>query len=84
MKNKIKNCKVELVSENEEELKNWINQIKNTFEGFFNTNIRTCFFESENIKDYRTTVLFVAEGTKESIYKKMNSIKSNPIIFLKS
>ena len=49
MKNKIKNCKVELVSENEEELKNWINQIKNTFEGFFNTNIRTCFFESENI-----------------------------------
>jgi len=81
MKNKIRNCKVNLVSESKDELQKWMKEIKNTFEGFFNTDIRVCFFESENITDYRTTVLFHGIGSKDSIYKKMNAIKANPIIF---
>jgi penicillin-binding protein-related factor A (putative recombinase) len=80
---KYKKCKVLLVSENINEVKNWIKEIKECifFKKVENTEIRKCFFESENITDYRTEVYFESKASKNNIYFSMNNIKSNPIKF---
>lgn len=53
---KYKNCSVNLVSEDINEVKKWIEEIKNEncfFKQVESTDIKECFFESENITDYR-------------------------------
>ena len=78
---KIKICEVLLVSENINELTNWIEKIENTFDEVYKFNFRECFFKSENINDFRINIRFESSETKNAIYMKMNSIKANPIKF---
>lgn len=80
---KIKNCEVLLVSENKEEVLNWLEQIKLAFTNVRNSDIREVFFNvpGEKEKDYRTNVWFSTVLSKPKTYEKMNAIKANPIKF---
>lgn len=80
MKNKL--CEVLLVSEDINQLTNWIEDIENTFDDVYKFNFRECFFKTENITDFRINIQFRSSGTKNEIYIKMNRIKANPIKFL--
>lgn len=80
MKTKI--CEVLLVAQSKKELNNWIDKIKDKFDKVSLKNFRKCFFEEENISDYRVNVQFQSTDSINSIYKEMNNIKSNPIKFL--
>lgn len=81
MKNK--KCKVTLVSEDINKVKNWIEKINQTFEFVQNSDIRKVSFESEKIIDYRSDVYFESKESKNNIYIAMNQIKANPITFLR-
>lgn len=84
---KTKKCTIFLVSENKEELKNWINQYKESFKSVKNTventNIRKCVFEDGNNKivDFRSEITFYSKLSKNNIYFLSNQIKANPIKF---
>ena len=82
---KTKNCKVDLVENSIKELGNLIEAIDEQFDNVTNTEIREVDWSgNENIDvDYRCSVLFSAEKSKKQIYEIMNSIKANPITFLK-
>ena len=82
---KTKNCKVDLVENSIKELGNLIEAIDEQFDNVTNTEIRTVDWSgNENIDvDYRCSVFFSTQKTKEQIYKIMNTIKANPITFLK-
>ena len=82
---KTKNCKVDLVADSMKQLGNWIEAIDEQFDNVINTEIRIVDWSgNENIDvDYRCSVFFSAQKTKEQIYKIMNTIKANPITFLK-
>jgi len=80
-KNKL--CEVVLISEDKNDVTNWINEIKNTFEDVQELNFRECFFKNINVNDFRVNIRFTSNGTKNEIYSKMNSIKANPIKFLR-
>lgn len=82
---KTKYCKVDLVADSMKQLGNLIEAIDEQFDNVTNTEIRTVDWSgNENIDvDYRCSVFFSAQKTKEQIYKIMNTIKANPITFLK-
>ena len=82
MKNKI--CEVKLVSEDINQLINWIEKIEDNFENVLKYNFKECCFYIDGLKiiDYRILIQFESQGTKNKIYEKMNSIKSNPIKFI--
>ena len=82
---KTKYCKVDLVADSVKQLGNLIEAIDEQFDNVTNTEIRTVDWSgNENIDvDYRCSVFFSAQKTKEQIYKIMNTIKANPITFLK-
>ena len=82
---KTKHCKVDLVADSIKQLGNWIEAIDEQFDDVTNTEIRTVDWSgNENIDvDYRCSVFFSAEKSKKQIYEIMNSIKANPITFLK-
>ena len=82
---KTKYCKVDLVADSMKQLGNWIEAIDEQFDNVTNTEIRTVDWSgNENIDvDYRCSVFFSAKKTKKQIYEIMNSIKANPITFLK-
>jgi len=81
----MKRCKVLLVSEDINELNDWIEKIEDVFINIYKYNFRECIFGIDGLKvvDFRVDVEFESEGTKNEIYKKMNEIKSNPIKFIK-
>jgi hypothetical protein len=74
---------VVLISEDINQLTEWIEKIENTFDNVYKFNFRECFFSSLNITDFRISIQFESSEIKNEIYKKMNAIKSNPIKFLK-
>ena len=82
---KTKYCRVDLVTNTNGELLNIIDRIKNSFSVSQISKIRTVDWSgNENIDvDYRCSVFFSAEKTKKQIYEIMNTIKANPITFLK-
>lgn len=82
---KTKNCKVDLVAETSDELLTIIDSIKNIFSVSQVSNMRQVDWSgNENIDvNYRCRVYFSTEKSKKQIYEIMNSIKSNPITFLK-
>jgi len=82
---KTKHCKVNLIADSTKQLGNWIEAINEQFDNVTNTEIRTVDWSgNESIDvDYRCSVFFSAQKTKEQIYKIMNTIKANPITFLK-
>ena len=85
---KTKNCKVDLVENSIKELGNLIEAIDEQFDNVTNTKIRTVDWRSQKDLvgidfDYRCSVFFSAEKSKKQIYETMNSIKANPITFLK-
>ena len=84
---KTKNCKVDLVADSMKQLGNWIEAIDEQFDNVTNTEIRTVDWTSQKevgvAFDYRCSVFFSTQKTKEYIYKIMNTIKANPITFLK-
>ena len=82
---KIKNCKVDLVADSLKQLGNWIEAIDKQFDNVTNTEIRTVDWREQQIDeiDYRCSVFFSAQKSKKQIYEIMNSIKANPITFLK-
>lgn len=81
----IKHCKVDLVANTSDELLNLIDKVKDTFSVSQVTNVREVDWSgNENIDvDYRCSVFFSAEKSKKQIYEIMNTIKANPITFLK-
>lgn len=79
---KTKLCEVVLISENINQLTDWIEKIEDAFCNIYKYNFRECFFESEKITDYRINIQFESSETKNNIYIKMNQIKANPIKFL--
>ena len=83
MKNKL--CEVLLVSEDINDLNNWLLKIEKVFNDVNGSNFRECYFDIDGlkVKDYRIKVQFRYSGTKNEIYKLMNEIKANPITFLK-
>ena len=84
---KTKNCKVDLVADSIKQLGNWIEAIDEQFDNVTNTEIRTVDWTSQKEVgvdfDYRCSVFFSAQKTKKQIYEVINSIKANPITFLK-
>ena len=82
---KTKHCKVDLVADSIKQLGNWIEAIDEQFDNVTNTEIRTVDWTSQKEVgiDYRCSVFFSAEKSKKQIYEIMNSIKANPITFLK-
>ena len=85
---KTKYCKVDLVADSVKQLGNLIEAIDEQFDNVTNTEIRTVDWRSQKDLvgidfDYRCSVFFSAQKTKEQIYKIMNTIKANPITFLK-
>lgn len=82
---KFKTCKIKLVSEDRNELINWIEQVKN--EIFFKkveaSKIYECSFNMDNktVKDYRVNISFISKASKNNIYWAMNQIKATPITF---
>ena len=82
---KTKYCKVDLVADSVKQLGNLIEAIDEQFDNVTNTEIRTVDWREQQIDevDYRCSVFFSAQKTKEQIYKIMNTIKANPITFLK-
>ncbi len=84
---KTKNCKVDLVADSIKQLGNWIEAIDEQFDDVTNTEIRTVDWTSQKEVgidfDYRCSVFFSAQKSKKQIYEIMNSIKANPITFLK-
>lgn len=82
---KIEDCKVDLVADSMKQLSNLIEAINEQFDNVTNTEIRTIDWREQQIDeiDYRCSVFFSAEKSKIEIYKIMNSIKANPITFLK-
>ena len=84
---KTKKCKIFLVSEDKKQLKNWINQYKETFKSVKNpvenTKIRKCVFEDgdNEIIDFRSEIIFYSKLSKNNIYFLSNQIKANPIKF---
>ena len=82
---KTKYCKVDLVADSMKQLGNWIEAIDEQFDNVTNTEIRTVDWREQQIDeiDYRCSVLFSAQKSKKQIYEIMNSIKANPITFLK-
>lgn len=84
---KTKNCKVDLVADSMKQLGNWIEAIDEQFDNVTNTKIRTIDWSSQKEVgvdfDYRCSVFFSAQKSKQQIYKIMNTIKANPITFLK-
>ena len=80
---KTKHCKVDLVENSIKELGNLIEAIDEQFDDVTNTEYRRVeWLESDEV-DYRCSVFFSAEKSKKQIYEIMNSIKANPITFLK-
>jgi hypothetical protein len=80
---KIKNCRVDLVENSVKELGNLIERIDEQFDNVTNTEYRRVEWLETKEKDYRCSVFFSAEKSKRQIYEIMNSIKANPITFLK-
>ena len=82
---KTKNCRVNLVVDSIKELNNLIERIDEQFDNVTNTEIRTVDWREQQIDevDYRCSVFFSAQKSKKQIYEIMNSIKANPITFLK-
>lgn len=84
---KTKHCKVDLVENSIKELGNLIEAIDEQFDDVTNTEIRTVDWTSQKEVgidfDYRCSVFFSAQKSKKQIYEIMNSIKANPITFLK-
>lgn len=84
---KTKHCKVDLVADSIKQLGNWIEAIDEQFDNVTNTEIRTVDWRSQKEVgvdfDYRCSVFFSAQKSKKQIYEIMNSIKANPITFLK-
>lgn len=83
-----KNCRVDLVTNTSDELLSLIDKIKDNFSVSQVSNIREVDWRSQidlvGIDfDYRCSVYFSAEKSKKQIYETMNSIKANPITFLK-
>ena len=78
-KNKL--CEVVLISEDINDITNWIEKIEDTFEEIYKFNFRECFFKNINIKDFRINIQFKSAESKNIIYSKMNAIKANPIKF---
>lgn len=80
-----KHCKVDLVANTSDELLNLIDKVKDTFSVSQVTNVREVDWSgNENIDvDYRCSVFFSAKKSKKQIYEIMNTIKANPITFLK-
>lgn len=85
MKNK--KCEILLVSEEVNQLKNWIKQYNETFKSVKNpvqnTDIRKCVFQdgAEKITDFRSNIVFYSNLSRNNIYFISNQIKSNPIKF---
>ncbi len=82
---KTKNCRVNLVENSIKELGNLIERIDEQFDNVTNTEIREVDWREQQIDevDYRCSVFFSAQKSKRQIYEIMNSIKANPITFLK-
>ena len=80
---KTKNCKVDLVENSIKELGNLIERIDEQFDNVTNTEYRRVEWLETKDTDYRCSVFFSAEKSKKQIYEIMNSIKANPITFLK-
>lgn len=82
---KTKNCTVKLVEYTSEKIENLIKQIEGVFENVSNSTIRKIEWpksdDGDEFSDFRTSVSFSCSGTKNDIYKLMNDIKPNPIIF---